>query len=97
MWTGVFFAGVSLCTLVFVGSVDREACRILFAQGLKKHMAVARERCDMSLLKATRPARRQPCSHDSAEHINTLFNNMAAFKFHKVLFVSFFCLIFKSL
>lgn len=89
MCTGVFFAGVSLCTLVFVGSVDREACRILFAQGLKKHMALARERCDMSLLKATRPARRQPCSRDSAEHFNTLFNNTAALKFHKVLFVSF--------
>jgi len=42
---------------VFVGSVDSEACSILFAQGLKKHMALARERCDMSLLKASWPDR----------------------------------------
>lgn len=62
---------------MFVGSVDREACSILFAQGLKKHMALARERCDMSLLKATWPARIQPWDHDSTKHFNTLYNNRA--------------------
>lgn len=46
----------SICTLVFVGCVDSEACSFLFARGLKKHVALARERCDMSPLKATWPA-----------------------------------------
>lgn len=71
------FLRVSICTLVFVGSVDREACSILFAQGLKKHVVLARERCDMSLLKATWPARIEPCHHNTTEHFNTLFNNRA--------------------
>lgn len=70
---------VSVCTLVFVGSVDREACSILFAQGLKKkHMALARERFDMNLLKATWPDRIQHSDHDSTKHFNTLCNNRAA-------------------
>lgn len=64
--TSVRFLPVSICTLVFVGSVDREARSILFAQGLKKHMALARELCDMSLLKATWLARIQPCHHNSS-------------------------------
>lgn len=60
-------------TLVFVGSVDREACSILFAQGLKKHMVLARERCDMRLLKASWPARFQPWDHESTKHLNMLY------------------------
>lgn len=69
------FAYVSICTLVCVGSVDREACSILFAQELKKHVVLARLHCDMSLLKATWPARIQPCDSNSTERFNTLFHN----------------------
>lgn len=76
------FACVSICTLVFVGSVDREACSILFAQELKKHVVLVRQRCDMSLLKATWPARIQPRGRNSTEHFNTLFHNRAVQKLY---------------
>lgn len=63
----------SFSTLVFVGSVDREACSILFAHGLKKHMGLAREHCDMNLLKASWRARIQPWDHESTKHKNTVY------------------------